>query len=66
MNEEEKERMNEQNIDKSVGDIFPINAKKQGEVFEQVKSFMNSMRYHQLIKKVTYKIEIEYYPEEKQ
>jgi hypothetical protein len=56
--------INEQNIDKCVGDIFPINAKKQGEVFEEIKPFMNSMRYHQLIKKVNYKIEIEYYPED--
>ena len=52
-----------ENIDISSGEKYPINAQEQGIVFAEVKPFMNFLRYHQLIKKVSYKIEIEYYPE---
>lgn len=54
-----------QDIDICNGTLYPINSEEQGKVFERIKGFMNFMRYRQLIKKITYKIEIEYYPEEK-
>lgn len=55
--------MKKENIDISTGTIYPLNAKMQGEVFQQIEPFISCRRYHQLIKQVKYKIEIEYYDE---
>jgi len=52
------------NIDTCTGELFPVNSELQGKTWEQVKPFMSYMRYRQLIKKVKYTIEIEYYEEE--
>ena len=56
--------MTQENIDISQGEKYPINAVQQGMVFEELKAWMIYMRYSQLIKKVTYRIEVEYYPSE--
>jgi len=58
-------KTNKENIDISNGESYPINSEEQGKVFAEIKPFMNFMRYHQLIKKITYNIKIEYYPETK-
>lgn len=52
------------NIDSSEGIIYPKNAQIQGELFEHIKPFVSYRRYHQLIKKVKYKIEVEYFDEQ--
>lgn len=52
-----------ENIDTCEGEEFPVNSKLQGESFQKFSPLMNTIRTHQLIKSVKYKIEIEYFPE---
>ncbi len=51
-----------ENMDSSSGDIYPVNSRFQGETFEQIKHFILP-RTRQLIKQVSYTMEVEYYPE---
>lgn len=51
-----------ENVDTSSGDIYPVNSKIQGETFEKIKEFILP-RSRQLIKQVSYTMEVEYYPE---
>ena len=54
-----------ENMDSSSGDIYPVNAKIQGETFENISNFIRP-RMRQLIKQVSYTMEVEYHPEEKE
>ena len=59
------EGSNKDNIDVSSGNKYPINAEEQGKIFEEITPFMISIRKRQLIKRVNYRIEVEYYSEDK-
>lgn len=52
----------QENVDTSYGDIYPVNSKIQGETFEKIKEFI-APRMRQMIKQVSYTMKVEYFSE---